>query len=362
MGKVTRVNDNNKEQLKMVIAETDLNILAPLHTLMVSQLKNQVLVYAVTDALHLEECFSRIKSADILLISQQLADTDLHEWDIREIYILTESAVGNDAEQDNVRSIYKYSSPDSILREVVSISRTDIQLAGSEEASCRMLAVYSPEGGAGKTRISQGLAWCLHEMRSRVLYIDAQWLQTGHCYIDDPMGTELSLPGADPEDETADLYGAVRSQIREKGFSYLPPFKAALISLNIEFGIYEKLAYAAARSGEYDHVILDTDSSFDIYKSSLLTAADTVVVVVRQGKDHAAALEALVKNIRPSVLRKFVLVCNDLTGDKEAGSFPESTEFVMVPEYVEHIEGIDHMDISEYAQSKGIRRLARLVS
>lgn len=53
------------------------------------------------------------------------------------------------------------------------------------------------------------------------------------------------------------IYSDIKHVIRKELFSYLPPFKAALMSLGINYSIYEKIILSAKKSGDYDYIVVD---------------------------------------------------------------------------------------------------------
>ena len=65
---------------------------------------------------------------------------------------------------------------------------------------------------------------------------------------------------ADPDIK---IYAAIKHTIRNEMFSYLPPFRASLLSLGLEYSVYEKIALSAKNTGEYDFIVIDAENSFD---------------------------------------------------------------------------------------------------
>lgn len=57
------------------------------------------------------------------------------------------------------------------------------------------------------------------------------------------------------------------------------------MSLGIEYDVYEKIAVMARDSRDYDFIVVDTDSCFNLELSRLFDTADKVIVVTDQTKN-----------------------------------------------------------------------------
>lgn len=85
-----------------------------------------------------------------------------------------------------------------------------------------------------------GVAACLAQNYKRVLYIEAARLQSAQCMLknDAPISSpDIYTKLLNPSES---IYEEIKHVIRKEGFSYLPPFKAALLSLGLSYSVYEK--------------------------------------------------------------------------------------------------------------------------
>ena len=221
--------------------------------------------------------------------------------------------------------------------------------------------MYSASGGTGKTTLALGISTFLAQSFKKVLYIDAERINSFQRLLQNRMPVASGEYSEFLSDED-DLFERVKHVLRNERFDYLPPFGAALSSLNISFLTYETLIKSAKRSKLYDIIVVDTDSIFDTEKARLVALADNVIMVMNQSQASEFAMKMLMKNMNCSDPEKFHFVCNDFKGDR-GGPAGEMKNYMGVPvnEYVDHIENIEGMSLNDLAGRADIQRTAYLV-
>ncbi|MCR5830205.1 MAG: hypothetical protein K6F93_07680 [Lachnospiraceae bacterium] len=296
----------------------------------------------------------------MLIVSEELYNPILNKHDIEKIIVLAETV--DDATTHNpIARISKYTSPKEIFSKIIGISGNSIR-ALPDNNGTQIVSVYSAFGGAGKTTISLGLATRLAQGYKKVLYINAGWINSFGFRLKDP--STMSSVDARAIGSCADdsMYDAVKRVIRKEGFSYLPPFGLPLISLGVDYGIYEKLAESAKKSKEYDFIIVDADSGFDRYKASLLKLSDKVVVVTKQDKASQSVTDILISSIIDSNNEKYLFVCNEFGGEANLDEVdPNRNRSGCIEETIEKIPDCDEKPLETIAEINGIRRLACLI-
>lgn len=92
-----------------------------------------------------------------------------------------------------------------------------------------------------------GVATCLTQDYRRVLYVNASKLNT----FQYKLNNNTPINGTDIYskllENNKDIYDEIKNVIRKEEFSYLPPFRAALLSLGIKYDIYEKIILGAKK-------------------------------------------------------------------------------------------------------------------
>ena len=207
-----------------------------------------------------------------------------------------------------------------------------------------------------------GVATCLTQDYRRVLYVNASKLNT----FQYKLNNNTPINGTDIYskllENNKDIYDEIKNVIRKEEFSYLPPFRAALLSLGIKYDIYEKIILGAKKSGEYDYIVVDGETSFGDNESRLIDFADKVIVVTKQNMGSIFATNIFYKNVNGANSEKFIYICNDFDAEKKNIDIDSDIKArFSINGYVEHISELEYISLREFSEKNSIRRISVLV-
>jgi len=224
----------------------------------------------------------------------------------------------------------------------------------------QIVVVYSACGGAGKTTVSLGLCANLVKNYKKVLYLNADYLQSFQTLLENDSPIAASDAYARLSNPTENIYQDIKHVIRKEKFSYLPPFKASLLSLGIKYHVFEKIALGAKKSADFDYIIVDADSAFDEDKANLIDLADKVVIVTNQNRNAVYSTKMLLSNINNVNSEKYIFVCNNFKKDEnnELENVFNTKSKIESCEYVYHIPKYDHLKIEDFAMQDGIKNVS----
>ena len=342
---------------RIIIADTDENYIIPMQMKFAEDHFDQVDLEVITDEEYFLELFSQPQHVDVLIISEELYQYMHRFHNLKHVFLMTEryeEEQATNCEESRIFRIYKYMNeqihgPECKAEEV---------FPKHEEDGPKVVLVYSAAGGVGKTTLAMGLCTCLSHAFKRVLYVNAAHLQSFQYWMSDP--TPISSPATYAALSMADdqSWAELSPVVRKEHFFYLPAFKAALMSLGLDYSLYLKLVLGAKASGEYDYIVVDVESGFDEYKAQLIDAADKVVVVTTPTAASVFATNTLVSNVNLMQVEKYVFVCNACTPGSEA---PVVEPAFQIDEYIDRFEHHDYLKCAELAKDVNIRKLAYLV-
>ena len=172
----------------------------------------------------------------------------------------------------------------------------------------QILMITSPVGGSGKTSLALGLAENLARLGAKVLYLDAEYLQTFQFWLDEeeiPGGQELFS-----SEEAIDFWRDVQPLIRNHGFDYMMPFAEPLAMMKLDITAFWHIARCAKESGVYDYIVLDTDSSWNSSKETLASLADHVLILGDERADSRFKCERLKSRLSIDE-GKYLFICNE---------------------------------------------------
>lgn len=349
---------------RVIIADTDAGYTIPLQLTFVDAFFNQIDLEIITDKAYFEDLFSTPQAVDVLIVSEDLFFSDLQRHSIGKIFVMQEQLDETETTAAlNVNRIAKYSSMKEIFNEIIGRSAPIFDAAsGSKKQEPQIILVYSASGGVGKTTVALGLASALTAAFKRTLYINADRLQTFQSRLAN------SAPITDNEayarliSGSRNAFNDVRHTIRSEGFQYLPPFKAALMSLGLSYSVFCQIAVSAKQSSNYDFVIVDADTVFDEDKTHLIDVADKVIVVTTQYRAVVAAANRLYENISGAANEKFIYVCNNYDASNENALTDTSIKLhFTLNDYIQHFSQFDQISNKQLAKEKDIQKLAYLL-
>ena len=347
---------------RIIIADSDRNYVIPLQHKFVEDFFEKVDIEIITDRAYFNELFAVPQHADILIVSEDMYDASLQRHNISHIFLMTEQYEEDQTADLKLNPIFKYTSLKEIFNEIIGKSADVLKLHNAKSQETQVVLVCSANGGTGKTTVAMGIGASLTKNYKRVLYINAARLHAFHYLLE----SKAPITAADVyakltcADET--IYPQIKHAIRKELFSYLPPFKAALMSLGLQYSVYEKIIRSAKKSGEYDFIIVDADIAFDEDKANLINMADKVVVVVNQSMASVVATNVLVSNVNGMGAEKYVFLCNNFSKEQDNALISPAVALKFtVSDYIDHFSHPDQIKPESLSKEASIQRAAFLI-
>ncbi|MCI9420615.1 MAG: AAA family ATPase [Eubacterium sp.] len=346
---------------RVIIADEDMNYVVPLQLKFAKDFFEKVELEVITDRSYFDELFSKPQKAEILIISDQWYDQMLQKHNIANIFEMMEQYEEGGTGELNVNKMFKYTSLKEIFNEIVGKSAGAFNIV-SERQETQIVLVTSANGGAGKTTVAMGISACLVKNYKRVLYINASRLQCFQHLLDNHTSVSSSDIYGKLVNSTEQIYQEIKHVIRKEIFSYLPSFKAALMSVGIPYSVFGQIASSAKESEDYDFIVIDAESTFDEEKTRLLDIADKVIVVTEQHADAVEAANLFAANVNGSSSDKYFFVCNRFDKEKTNALIrPDIVLKFSVNDYIEQISEHELASIERLEKSNGIRKISFLV-
>lgn len=341
--------------IKILMADTDDKYLMPLERKFIDELEDKADLIVITDPDYLKQYFSTPQKLDILIINEELYDVQLERHDIANVFILTEEEKSPRDTETN--QIYKYTSVKEIYAEVINKSPAKNASFNNTEET-KILMIYSPIGGIGKTSVSAALCEAIAKYHKKVLFIGIDSLQTFGSIIEHLPDMESGAEKLMIE-KSEYVYEAIKSKIITRTFDILPPFHLSLPSLNIKGEDYLNLLNCIKATKYYDYIVVDGVSDFNEDISRLMGIANHTIIVAGQDKNSAHKLDCLLRNIDCSDNERFVFVCNKYKNEKE--NFLTNNHFANLCKVSEYIDSCpENMDSDNtcLSNNRNVQKLA----
>ena len=346
---------------RIIIADTDASYIIPLLGKFMEDFYDDIELEAITNIKYFEQLFSVPQEVDILIVSEDFYRPDLRRHHISHVFLLVEQ-VGEKTIEIDVESIYKYSNIKTVFNEIVGKSKDVFKNGDVTGKETQVIVVSSASGGAGKTTVAMGISGVLAQNYKRVLYINAERLQTFQHLLADTSAISTTDTYVKLMNATDSIYTDIKMVIRKETFHYLPPFKTSLMSLGISYSIYERIITSAKKSREYDYIIVDTDTTFDEGKASLLYIANKVLVVTNQTKASVLATNIWVSNVNGVNSEKYIFISNGFKREQQ-NVLPKELKYKFpISEEIEHFSNYEQMRLEDLLKETSIQKVAFLIS
>lgn len=346
---------------RMIIASSDTDYLKPILSGFTEGFYNKANLEIITDRDYFNELFSSPQRAELLIVSDEMYDVSINRHNLESILLLTGSEENAGSEEGTVHKIYRYSSVKDIFNEAARICASYLKKDKTKKRETQIIAFTSADGGTGKTTAAMGIAGALSREGKKTLYVNSGQLQSfGYLFKDTLpiLDNDIYMKLSNREELS---YMDMKDVIRCECFSYIPPFKAMLISLGLETEALIRVALEAKISGDYDFVILDTDGVHNDSDISALDTADKAAVIIRQTKASAYAASVLAANINGIRDGKFIFICNDTDKSQDGSRIVSEykTDFY-ISGYIDHIDEYEMLKGEDYSNNCSIRKAALL--
>ena len=350
------------EKPRVIIADSDSRYIMPLQARFTEDFFEKIDLEIITDRDYFKELFLTPQKAEILVVSEDLYDPSLQRHNIAYIFLMTEQYEEDQSVNSRLNRIQKYTSVNEIYNEIIGRSAGVLKIDSGSKNEPQIVYVCSAAGGVGKTTVALGIASCLTQNYKRVLYINASWMQSFQSLLENRTAISAIDVYTRLANPTGAVYEEIKHALRKELFTYLPPFKASLMSLGLDYSIYGKIAQSAKKSNDFDFIIIDGNSEFDYEKTSLIELADRVMIVTGQNEASVYATNLLVSNINGIGSDKYVFVCNNFRKDEDNALIsPAVSPKFTVSQYIDHFSHYGSLKIEDISNDDGIRKASILV-
>ena len=342
--------------VKILLADEDAQYLLPLVRKFIEGFDNEGEIEVITDASYLETYFQTPRTLDIAVMQESLYQEAFDRHNISSLFFLTEQEEEEGALVN--RRIYKYTGADTIYKQVINNLANATAAHIRKQGETRILYVYSPCGGSGKTTVAAGISNVFARSNQRTLSLSMDELQS--------FGWIMEQPGVLPADverhlmsQSSFVYNLVKPYLAEENFFILPPFSRMLSSLNIREESFIRLLETIVISHDYDYVVVDGAAGFSEAVSRIMSMSQHILIVTQQDPVSRYKMECLLNNLDFSDSRKFTFVCNKYEADKPSSLEQlEKEGRLTISEYIPREPGNSLLKPSEAGQMKSIQKIA----
>ncbi len=222
------------------------------------------------------------KNVDMFLIDESMLSTQL----IEKLQGFAVGVLTGGSFKESLSSfkyINKFQKTEKIISEILLIyAETSGNSAAilTENKKTKLVAVYSPVGGCGKTVLSLALSGLVASQFAKVLYFNLEKNNSSFSYLEKGNSTfaEVMLATKNKAGNIALSVQKAKLQDNASKVYYFAPAESALDFNDLTVDEYTRLIGAVAEMGEFDFVFFDLPSEFTNVSIQILSMMDKVIV------------------------------------------------------------------------------------
>lgn len=287
---------NRKHNL--VIVDNDIDYVRQLEEALVPRLADRIEIHIITEEEYREAFFQEEQYIDLLMIDYDNYGEYLKEHVIKKtILMLPEIRFGMEID-DDVQVMMKYIPGKDVLKTITNTydqMDSNILDTHKNQKTTKIISVYSPIGGCGKSLISIGLSRKLQKLDQEVLLVGCDNMQSFAAFFEETSYADESLAEKLLCD-AGDTYWTILDNIRERGCSYLKPFRKYLRELGLNKTIWANMLSLIKKKRNFDYIVLDLGSSMDEDIKDILDISDEILMITEPNTISARKMNKLLLN------------------------------------------------------------------
>ncbi|HPD00019.1 MAG TPA: AAA family ATPase [Acetivibrio sp.] len=319
-------------KLNLVVADTDEAYVENIVNYFMTNHSQRFQISSFTKHEFLYDFLSELREIDVLLVSPEMYTESLPKEGIIEIFILTSGELPEKCK--GLNHIDKNQIGDGFVKEIADKYPEDEDNAIEEpiveepvsveqaikDRKTKVVAIYSPLGGVGKTTIAVSSSIYCGKKGLNVFYLNFESFQSTPLFFNCKNEKSYSKILEYVKDKRDDLHRMIEASKQvdtDHNVYYLSPPESILDILEAEPKDFRRLINEFKSMGMYDIVIVDMSSELSDRNIALLEACDQVVLVLAQdaisnikAESFSQQLEALLKRKGLDFTGKLTLVLN----------------------------------------------------
>lgn len=321
-------------KLKLVILDSDYEYLKPMEEELIRRFSRRARIQIITDPAYARVFFHTPRTIDLLVADAHFYGDYLEEHSVGKVLVLVPGIEIERKTPDSVQQIVKYLPYQEILsaidRLLTELEKQKEEVIPIQRPDTKVIAVYSPVGGCGKSLVATALCRKLQRLDLPALLVGCDSLQSFSVFLEKEEYAEEALAELlrEPGEDT---YWKILQNIKREEISFLLPFEKSLSAAGIGARELRTLIEILRDKKDFDAVILDIGSELNEKSLRLMEEADVLVLVTQASRTAARKVRRLQKNKSLMPNMESFVICNQYGAD--GSSDPGWKPSEVLPEY-----------------------------
>ena len=302
-----------EEERRLLVIDRDYGYIRQLESEMIRRFGSRVRIHIITDLAYLENYLRTPRDLDLLLIDPELYDTYFQHYEIRHVGFLFrrgEEGFSPEEEEEIFGQLEAW-----LAEEMPKPSERPIPL---EKPEPKVIAVYSPIGGCGKSLVTLALGRKLRKLDQTVLVVGCDSLQSFSVFLHTERYADANLAEKLKEPDE-DSYWRILQNIDQEEVSYLLPFEKIMPSLGIGTEELKTLLGLLREKKDFSYIILDLGTSLDEQTLALMEESDAYILLAEASEVSNKKLKRLQNNLSLLPNKQCFMISNQYQADGKYG-------------------------------------------
>lgn len=309
---------------QLIIIDTDSGFLKRYEEDIIRRYSVNAEVQVITDPGFVDAYFSTEQDPDLMLIDEaSYGDGSQFEGhSIGKIYLLVPEVEMTKTYPDNVTVLVEFMPKEEIFEKIDMALWSEDEAESAAQAEdetpapkqTRVVAVYSPIGGCGKSLVCVALARKLKMLDQKVLLVGCDDTQSLSVYLpgENYASPELAEKLIHPDEDT---YWTILQNIKTDVVSYLLPFEKSLGMMNIGLEEFDVLIHTLVEKQDFDFIILDMGTRLTREITERLNKIKALILLTEANVLANRKMQKLLKNSELLPKCQCMIIANEYQSD-----------------------------------------------
>ena len=267
-------------RIKIIIADTDAAYVSSLGDFLIASYPRVFEVASFSEREYLEQYLTAQESTGILLITPEMVKPNSANSELMQILLISTPGIA----APGVRQVFKYLKGPELVQHILKIySECEETITATLSAKkAKVVAVYSPTGGVGKTTLAVGCSLQTAWEGNSIFYLNLENMPSTEMFFDSCAGGGLSTALYYLQEKKKNLnlkIAALKKTDSHSQIHYFTPTDSVLDLWEDLEDALTKLIQLLRDSGSYDYIFVDLSSQFSANNIAVLEASDVVLLI-----------------------------------------------------------------------------------
>lgn len=258
---------------------------------------------------------------DALLINSRLYSELIPQEKINALILLSDEII---KEKNRTNTISKYQSGKKLVKDILSIlAENDSKLKynfSEKRNSTKVIGVYSPCGGVGKTSIAVGCSYLSSERGKKTFYLNLEDYQSTQLFFNSETEGSLSEVLYYIKNKKKNILLKIESITNEDYKTKINYFTQPESVIDLNEITSKELVFLVNHIKsirKYDVVYIDMSSKLDEKNIAILSEIDEILLVLERNVTCEKKIETMINNLKiiskrknTNILEKMIFVIN----------------------------------------------------